>query len=131
MNHIAFIGTGHRKNSVARVRLIPGSGNISINGTDGKAYLQFSPNYLQISTSPLSSLGLEAKYDIYVNAKGGGLTGQSEAIKLGLAKALCKMNSEHRTALKFEGYMTRDSRIKERKKYGLKKARKAPQFSKR
>ena len=93
--------------------------------------MQYSPNYIRISTSPLSTLGLEEKYDVYVNAHGGGLTGQTEAIRLGLARALCKINPENRTALKFEGYLTRDSRKIERKKYGLRKARKAPQFSKR
>jgi small subunit ribosomal protein S9 len=84
---------------------------------------------LQVSKSPLSSLGLDTKYDLDVNAEGGGLTGQTEAIRLGLARALCKINIENRIALKFEGYLTRDSRSKERKKYGLRKARKAPQFS--
>jgi len=93
--------------------------------------LQFSPTYIRIYKSPLSTLGLDNKYDIYVNATGGGLTGQTEAIRLGLVKALCKVNPENRTALKFEGYLTRDSRRIERKKYGLRKARKAPQFSKR
>lgn len=86
---------------------------------------------MRSAKSPLSSLGLEDKYDIYVTAHGGGLTGQTEAIRLGLARALCKVNPENRTALKFEGYLTRDSRTIERKKYGLRKARKAPQFSKR
>jgi len=131
MTQIIYTGTGHRKNSIARVRLIPGSGKILINGINGDLYLQFSPNYLQVSKSPLSTLGLENKYDIYINAEGGGLTGQTEAIRLGLSRALCKINPENRVALKFEGYLTRDSRSKERKKYGLRKARKAPQFSKR
>jgi small subunit ribosomal protein S9 len=131
MNQIVYLGTGHRKNSIARIRLVPGSGNMTINGVNGDSYLQFSPNYLQVSKSPLSSLGLESKYDIHINAEGGGLTGQSEAIRLGIARALCKVNPENRVALKFEGYLTRDSRSKERKKYGLRKARKAPQFSKR
>ena len=131
MNQVIYSGTGHRKNSIARVRVIPGSGKVVINGINGDLYLQFSPNYLQVSKSPLSSLGLENKYDLYINAEGGGLTGQTEAIRLGLARALCKLNPENRIALKFEGYLTRDSRRKERKKYGLRKARKAPQFSKR
>jgi small subunit ribosomal protein S9 len=131
MSQIFYTGTGHRKNSIARVRITPGSGKVFINEILDKSYLQFSPNYLQLSTSPLHSLGLEGKYDVFINANGGGLTGQSEAIRLGLARALCKVNPENRIALKFEGYLTRDSRSKERKKYGLKKARKAPQFSKR
>lgn len=131
MNQAIYTGTGHRKNSIARVRLTPGSGKVLINGIDGNLYLQFSPNYLQVSKSPLNSLGLDSKYDVSINAEGGGLTGQTEAIRLGLARALCKINPENRVALKFEGYLTRDSRRKERKKYGLRKARKAPQFSKR
>jgi small subunit ribosomal protein S9 len=131
MNQVIYSGTGHRKNSIARVRVIPGSGKVIINGINGDLYLQFSPNYLQVSKSPLTSLGLENKYDLHVNAEGGGLTGQTEAIRLGLARALCRLNPENRVALKFEGYLTRDSRRKERKKYGLRKARKAPQFSKR
>jgi small subunit ribosomal protein S9 len=131
MNKIFYTGTGHRKSSIARVRITPGTGKIIINNVADKSYLQFSPHYLQLSTSPLHSLGLESKYDVFINTTGGGLTGQSEAMRLGLARALCKVNPENRTALKFEGYLTRDSRTKERKKYGLKKARKAPQFSKR
>jgi len=131
MNQIIYTGIGHRKNSIARVVLTPGLGKITINGIDGALYLQLSPNYLRISQSPLTSLGLENKYDIFVNAKGGGLTGQAEAIRLGISRALCEVNIENRVALKFEGYLTRDSRSKERKKYGLRKARKAPQFSKR
>lgn len=126
-----YFATGNRKESTARVRLIPGSGKMIINGVASETYLQYSPNYIRISTSPLNTLGLEDKYDVHVNADGGGLTGQTEAIRLGLARALCKINPENRTALKFEGYLTRDSRKIERKKYGLKKARKAPQFSKR
>jgi len=126
-----YFATGNRKESTARVRVIPGSGKMIINGVASENYLQYSPNYIRISTSPRSTLGLEEKYDIHVNAHGGGLTGQTEAIRLGLARALCKINPENRTALKFEGYLTRDSRKIERKKYGLKKARKAPQFSKR
>jgi small subunit ribosomal protein S9 len=131
MSQVTYTGTGHRKNSIARVRLTLGSGKILINGVDGELYIQFSPNYLQVSKSPLSSLGLENKDDLNIKAEGGGLTGQTEAIRLGLARALCTINPENRVALKFEGYLTRDSRSKERKKYGLRKARKAPQFSKR
>ena len=126
-----YFATGRRKESRARVRVVPGSGKMVINGIVSDHYLQYSPNYIRISTSPLSTLGLEGKYDIDVNAEGGGLTGQTEAIRLGLAKALCKINPENRTALKFEGYLTRDSRKVERKKVGLRKARKRPQYSKR
>ena len=105
-NKTIYLGTGHRKESTARVRLIPGSGKSVINGVPGEAYLQFSPNYLRISKSPLHSLGLENKYDMFVNASGGGLTGQTEAIRLGLSRALCKINPENRGALKYEGYLT-------------------------
>nr|YP_010619140.1 Ribosomal protein S9 [Pterosiphonia complanata]WAX03153.1 Ribosomal protein S9 [Pterosiphonia complanata] len=128
---IIYSGTGRRKTSVARVNLIPGSGKLIINGLPGEYYLQFSPNYLRISCLPLSILGLNKEYDIYVKAEGGGLTGQADAIKLGLARALCNINPENRMMLKSEGLLRRDARSKERKKYGLRKARKAPQYSKR
>nr|YP_009488700.1 30S ribosomal protein S9 [Grateloupia filicina]YP_010502412.1 30S ribosomal protein S9 [Grateloupia turuturu]BCB15013.1 30S ribosomal protein S9 [Grateloupia asiatica]AWD77381.1 30S ribosomal protein S9 [Grateloupia filicina]QHD45281.1 30S ribosomal protein S9 [Grateloupia turuturu]UXC96825.1 30S ribosomal protein S9 [Grateloupia turuturu] len=128
---VTYSGTGRRKTSIARVRLTPGSGKLMINGLPGESYLQFSPNYLRISCSPLQILGLSNEYDIYVKAEGGGLTGQADAIRLGLARALCTINPENRTALKSEGFLTRDARVKERKKYGLRKARKAPQYSKR
>lgn len=130
-NHITYLGTGRRKTSIARVKLIPGSGKLIINGLPGELYLQFSPNYLRISCAPLNLLGLEKEYDIYVKAEGGGLTGQADAIRLGISRALCSLNPENRTILKAEGLLTRDARIKERKKYGLRKARKAPQYSKR
>nr|YP_010197241.1 ribosomal protein S9 [Crassiphycus crassissimus]YP_010199251.1 ribosomal protein S9 [Crassiphycus usneoides]UAD85045.1 ribosomal protein S9 [Crassiphycus crassissimus]UAD85248.1 ribosomal protein S9 [Crassiphycus crassissimus]UAD88700.1 ribosomal protein S9 [Crassiphycus usneoides] len=128
---IIYSGTGRRKTSIARVKLVPGSGKLIINGLPGESYLQFSPNYLRVSCSPLKLLGLNKEYDIYVNTEGGGLTGQANAIKLGLTRALCEMNPENRTTLKAKGFLTRDARIKERKKYGLRKARKAPQYSKR
>lgn len=128
---IIYSGTGRRKTSIARVRLIPGSGKLIINGLPGESYLQFSPNYLRISYGPLKILGLSKEYDIYVKTEGGGLTGQADAIRLGIARALCRINPENRIALKSEGFLTRDSRVKERKKYGLRKARKAPQYSKR
>lgn len=128
---IIYSGTGRRKTSVARVNLIPGSGKLIINGLPGEYYLQFSPNYLRVSCLPLQILGLDKEYDIYVKTEGGGLTGQADAIKLGLARALCNINSSNRIMLKSEGLLKRDSRSKERKKYGLRKARKAPQYSKR
>lgn len=127
----SYSGTGRRKTSIARVRLIPGSGKLIINGLPGESYLQFSPNYLRISYGPLKTLGLSEEYDIHVKAEGGGLKGQADAIRLGIARALCSINPENRIALKSEGFLTRDSRVKERKKYGLRKARKAPQYSKR
>ena len=94
-------------------------------------YLQFNAAYLSAAKAPLETLGLENEYDILVNAEGGGLTGQADSIRLGVARALCQLDPENRKPLKIEGYMTRDPRAKERKKYGLRKARKAPQFSKR
>lgn len=129
--NIKYLGTGRRKTSIARVKLIPGSGKLIINGLPGESYLQFSPNYLRISYAPLTLLGLNDEYDIYVKAEGGGLTGQADAIRLGIARALCMINPNNRTTLKSEGLLSRDARIKERKKYGLRKARKAPQYSKR
>nr|AZL87993.1 ribosomal protein S9 [Harveyella mirabilis] len=130
-NKIIYSGTGTRKKSIARVKLTSGSGKLIINKLPGESYLQFSPNYLRISFAPLNILRLNKEYDIYVKTKGGGLTGQANAIKLGLAKALCNMNSNNRIILKLKGLLKQDARIKERKKYGLRKARKAPQYSKR
>jgi len=130
-NKIIYSGTGRRKTSVARVNLIPGSGKLIVNGLPGEYYLQFSPNYLRISYLPLKVLGLEKEYDVYVKTEGGGLTGQADAIRLGIARALCNINPNNRSMLKSEGLLRRDSRNKERKKYGLRKARKAPQYSKR
>ena len=126
-----YMGTGRRKTSVARVRLVPGSGQLTVNGKSGDLYFQFNPNYIAIAKAPLETLGLENEYDILVNAHGGGLTGQSDSIRLGVARALCQLDPDNRPPLKIEGYLTRDPRATERKKYGLHKARKAPQFSKR
>ncbi|MCM1985332.1 30S ribosomal protein S9 [Lyngbya confervoides] len=130
-NRVNYFGTGRRKSSVVRVRLVPGSGQMTVNGQPGEEYLQFNPAYLAIAKAPLESLGLENEYDIIANARGGGLTGQADSIRLGVARALCQLDPENRKPLKLEGYLTRDPRSKERKKYGLKKARKAPQYSKR
>ena len=130
-NQVVYTGTGRRKSSVARVRLVPGSGQITVNKKTGTDYFQQIQSYIQALKSPLETLGLENEYDIIVLAHGGGLTGQSDAIKLGVARALCELDPENRQPLKAEGYLTRDPRAKERKKYGLRKARKAPQFSKR
>lgn len=124
-------GTGRRKTSVAKVRLIPGKGNILINSKPAELYLQYNLSYLGAVTSPLQTLGLQNEYDLIINAYGGGLTGQSEAIRLGLARALCQVSLTHRQLLKSDHHLTRDARSKERKKYGLHKARKAPQYSKR
>ena len=125
------IGLGKRKEASARVFLIPGKGNIIINKISGDKYLQYNEIYLNTVWSPLEKLSLEKTFDIVALVKGGGLTGQADAIQLGVARLLCKMDKENRLILKPFGLLTRDSRIKERKKYGLRKARKAPQYSKR
>lgn len=128
---VMYWGTGRRKSAIARVRLVPGDGQLIINGKPGEQYLQFNADYLSAAKAPLETLGLENEYDILVNAHGGGLTGQADAVRLGVARALCQLDPENRKPLKVEGYLTRDPRSKERKKYGLRKARKAPQYSKR
>ena len=125
------IGLGKRKQAVARVFIIPGEGNLVINKVSGTKYLQYNDAYLNAVWAPLKALNLEKQFDIVAVVKGGGLTGQTQAIQLGVARQLCKMDSQHRLILKPFGFLTRDSRIKERKKYGLRKARKAPQYSKR
>ena len=125
------IGFGKRKEAVARVFLIPGEGNLIINKVPGSKYLQYNDSYLNTVWEPLKKLNLEKQFDIIVLIKGGGLTGQAQAIQLGVARQLCKIDTNNRAILKPFGFLTRDSRIKERKKYGLRKARKAPQYSKR
>lgn len=125
------IGLGKRKEAVARVFLVPGEGSLTINKTPGEKYLQYNETYLNTVFSPLEKLNLEKQFDIIAVVAGGGLTGQSTAVQLGIARLLSKMNKENRSVLKPFGLLTRDSRIKERKKYGLRKARKAPQYSKR
>ena len=125
------IGLGKRKEAVARVFLVPGEGNLIINKGSGNKYLQYNKNYLNKVWAPLKELNLDQQFDIVTLVKGGGLTSQAEAIQLGVARQLCKINEQHRTSLKPHGFLTRDARIKERKKYGLRKARKAPQYSKR
>ncbi len=128
---IQFWGTGRRKKAIARVRLLPaGSGAIVINDRALEDY--FPQGTLQyIVKQPLNEVGADGKYDVKVNVMGGGLTGQAGAIRLGIARALLQSEPESRPALKKAGFLTRDPRAKERKKYGLKKARRAPQFSKR
>jgi len=125
------LGLGKRKEAIARVFLIPGNGNIIINKIPGEKYLQYNASYLNMVKAPLEKLQLENQFDIIALVKGGGLTGQTESIRLGVARLLCKLESTNRQILKPYGFLTRDSRIKERKKYGLRKARKAPQYSKR
>lgn len=126
-----YWGTGRRKTAIARVRLVPGTGQLIVNGREGSDYFNQNGSYISVAKSPLETLGLENEYDILVNAHGGGLTGQADSVRLGVARALCELDPENRKPLKTEGYMTRDPRAKERKKYGLHKARKAPQYSKR
>ena len=128
---IQFWGTGRRKKAIARVRLVPaGSGAIVINDRTLEDY--FPMGTLQyIVKQPLKEVEAEGKYDVLVNVVGGGYTGQAGAIKLGIARALVEADPNTRPALKKAGFLTRDPRAKERKKYGLKKARRAPQFSKR
>jgi small subunit ribosomal protein S9 len=125
------IGLGKRKQAIARVFLVHGNGNLIINKVPGEKYLQYNANYLNKIWSPIKQLNLDNQYDIIVLVNGGGLTGQTDAIRLGVARLLCQMNPENRSILKPFGFLTRDARIKERKKYGLRKARKAPQYSKR
>ncbi|KAE9588442.1 hypothetical protein Lal_00003325 [Lupinus albus] len=126
-----IIGTGRRKSAIARVVLQEGTGKFIINYRDAKEYLQGNPLWLQYIKVPLISLGYENSYDVFVKAEGGGLSGQAQAITLGIARALLKVSEDHRKPLRQEGLLTRDSRVVERKKVGLKKARKAPQYSKR
>lgn len=125
------MGIGKRKKSVARVFLIPGTGDIVINKIPGEKYLQYNPVYINTIWAPLKKLNLDKQFNILVIINGGGLTGQADAIQLGVSRLLCKLDSQNRSLLKPFGFLSRDSRIKERKKYGLRKARKAPQYSKR
>ncbi|WP_425539792.1 30S ribosomal protein S9 [Microaceticoccus formicicus] len=125
-----FIGTGRRKTSVARVRLLPGNGKITINNKDIEDYFAFDTLKV-IAKSPLEITDNLDKFDVFVNVNGGGFTGQAGAIRHGIARALLQADDEFRPTLKRAGFLTRDPRKKERKKYGLKKARKSPQFSKR
>jgi small subunit ribosomal protein S9 len=125
------IGIGRRKQSTARVFIVPGEGNLIINKSPGEKYLQYNETYLNTVWEPLTKLNLDKSFDIIALVNGGGLTGQASSIQLGVARLLCQMDKENRKVLKSFGLLTRDSRIKERKKYGLRKARKAPQYSKR
>ncbi len=127
---IQFMGTGRRKKSIARVRLIPGTGDIKVNGRELEDFFPYEILVREVKR-PLQLLGLETKYDVVVRVQGGGFTGQAGAIRHGIARALVKSDETLKSALKAEGFLTRDSRMKERKKYGLKKARRSPQFSKR
>lgn len=123
-------GTGRRKTAVARVRICDGSGNIVINGKEFDKYFTILQDQLQV-LAPLKAVEVHEKYDVYANVKGGGRTGQSGAVLLGIARALIKCDETLEATLRDGGYLTRDSRVKERKKYGLAGARKSFQFSKR
>ncbi|CCZ60539.1 MAG: 30S ribosomal protein S9 [Bacilli bacterium] len=133
-----YYGTGKRKTSIAKVKLIPGKGNITVNGKDVHEYLPFETLVMDL-TQPLEMTNTKEIFDVVVEVKGGGFSGQTGAIRLGITKALLDYDSttpadsenSYRKTLKAAGFITRDSRIKERKKPGLKKARRAPQFSKR
>ena len=128
---LIYEGIGRRKCATAKVSLINGSGNILINDQVAEKYFQYNLTYLKTIQLPLKKLELENQYEMIVKVFGGGLNGQADAIKLALSRVLCNINTENRPALKSEGFLTSDSRVKERKKYGLKKARKASQYSKR
>ena len=129
-SNTTFYGTGRRKSSVARVRILPGKGEITINGKSLDEYATTDITKIIIK-QPLAVTNNEGKFDMIVKVIGGGLSGQAGAIRHGLARALVKANEENKPALKAAGFLTRDPRMKERKKPGLKKARKSPQFSKR
>jgi small subunit ribosomal protein S9 len=127
---VQFYGTGRRKESVARVRLVPGDGRIIVNGRDINEYFGIE-TLRAIVRQPLVLTNTQDRYDVLVNVDGGGISGQAGAIRHGIARALLKVDADLRPALKKAGFLTRDPRMVERKKYGLKKARRAPQFSKR
>jgi small subunit ribosomal protein S9 len=127
---VQYIGTGRRKSSVARVRLVPGEGKVIINGRAMEEYIPFAA-LREVVNQPLNATETLGSYDVLVNVKGGGYTGQAGAIRHGIARALLQADPEYRGTLKRAGFLTRDPRMKERKKYGLKGARRAPQFSKR
>jgi small subunit ribosomal protein S9 len=127
---VQYYGTGRRKSSVARVRLVPGDGRIVINDRDIQDYIP-SQALIEVVKQPLVLTETLGSYDVLVNVKGGGFSGQAGAIRHGIARALLEVDPEYRQTLKRAGLLTRDARMKERKKYGLKGARRAPQFSKR
>jgi len=122
--------TGRRKEAVARVRLVPGEGNFTLNGRSIDDYFTARAHRMVV-TEPLRLVGKEKDFDVIARIEGGGVSGQAGALRLGIARALIELDPELRPALKAEGFLSRDAREKERRKYGLKKARKAPQYSKR
>ncbi|MDD3818732.1 MAG: 30S ribosomal protein S9 [Actinomycetota bacterium] len=125
-----YNATGKRKESIAKVRLFPGEGKITVNSRDFKEYFK-RESLITIILEPFKVTNTENAYDVIADITGGGISGQAGALRHGISKALLEVNQEYRPILKREGFLTRDSRVKERKKYGLKKARKRPQFSKR
>jgi len=127
---VMYQGTGRRKSSVARVYLTPGKGEITVNGKTLDEYLPLETLKMVVK-APLEVTGTVGQFDITINVYGGGNAGQAGAMRHGISRALCEVTEDYRPMLKSAGFLTRDSRAKERKKYGLKKARKAPQFSKR
>lgn len=129
-DNMRFYATGRRKNAIARVWLMNGDGKITINRRDGEAYLARSTVF-RVVEQPLQLANAREDYDVWATAKGGGLSGQAAAIRLGISRALLRVSEEHRETLKSAGYLTRDARKKERKKYGRKGARARFQFSKR
>ncbi|MEA5096395.1 30S ribosomal protein S9 [bioreactor metagenome] len=128
--NVQYRGTGRRKSAIARVRLVPGTGKININKRDLEDYIKYE-TLRTIVREPMVITDTLGQYDVLVNVKGGGYTGQAGAIRHGISRALLQVDGELRPILKKAGFLTRDSRMKERKKYGLKKARRASQFSKR
>ncbi|MBM7663328.1 small subunit ribosomal protein S9 [Bacillus mesophilus] len=130
MAQVQYYGTGRRKSSVARVRLVPGNGRVLINDREFEDYLPL-PALREVVKQPLVATETLGSYDVLVSVKGGGYTGQAGAIRHGISRALLQADPEFRATLKRAGFLTRDARMKERKKYGLKGARRAPQFSKR
>mgnify|MGYP003435196598 FL=1 len=130
MAQVQYIGTGRRKSSTARVRLVPGEGKVVINNRDVADYMPYETLHLIIN-QPLEATQTKGSYDVFVNVNGGGFTGQAGAIRHGIARALLNVDPDCRPALKAAGLLTRDARMKERKKPGLRGARRAPQFSKR
>ena len=130
MAKMQYRGTGRRKSSVARVRLIPGNGNVTVNKKPLDEYFGLELLRKEVRR-PLELVGADSKFDVVATVNGGGTTGQSGALRHGIARALVQADPENKPALKAAGFMTRDPRMKERKKYGLKAARRAPQFSKR
>lgn len=130
MAQVQYYGTGRRKSSIARVRLVPGSGKIVINKREFADYIPSAAVRLDV-LQPLGLTNTTTSYDVFVNVEGGGIVGQAGAIRLGITRALMEVNEDFRPVLKKAGMVSRDPRAKERKKYGLKGARRAPQFSKR